>query len=113
MRWIAAAALVLLPLASPAAERRPAVPGGDAASPAPDRCDRFGRVERTGEAGSARAQRLDQLPPADLSLAVMRSVNGCPEPVVIRENIGAAPFQPEKRPAARPGRPRLRLLDRR
>ena len=38
---------------------------------------------------SARAQRLGELPAADLSLAVQREVDGCVEPVIVREGIGA------------------------
>jgi len=36
-------------------------------------------------------QRLDELPPGRLELTVMRMVDGCPQPAVIRENIGPAP----------------------
>lgn len=32
----------------------------------------------------ARARRLDQLPPANLQLAVQREVGGCIEPVIVR-----------------------------
>jgi hypothetical protein len=40
-----------------------------------------------------REQRLDQLPPGDLNLAVDRQFNGCHQPLVIRENIGGAAFR--------------------
>lgn len=33
---------------------------------------------------------LEELPPGDLFLTVMRNVNGCPEAVVVRENYGGA-----------------------
>ena len=39
---------------------------------------------------AATARRLDQLPPGRLELTVLREVNGCPIPAVIREGMGAA-----------------------
>ena len=108
MRVIAAATLILMPLAAaasqpqaqPQAPRIQAAPrDAQAAKPI---CDRFGRVEQARgrvvlRQPSASAQRLDQLPPGDLSLTVMRSVNGCVEPVIVREGYGD--------PAFRNGRP--------
>ena len=38
-------------------------------------------------------QRLDQLPPGNLSLAVMREVNGCPQSTTVREGYGAPAFR--------------------
>ena len=35
-----------------------------------------------------RAWRLDELPPGRLELTVLRQVNGCPIPAVLREGIG-------------------------
>ena len=40
-------------------------------------------------------QRLDQLPQGNLSLAVMREVNGCPQSTTIREGFGAPAFRAE------------------
>ncbi|HEY0013519.1 MAG TPA: hypothetical protein VGB79_11805 [Allosphingosinicella sp.] len=34
-------------------------------------------------------RRLDELPPGNLQLAVMREVDGCPEPVIVHYGIGA------------------------
>ena len=34
------------------------------------------------------ARRLDELPPGRLELTVLRQVNGCPIPAVVREGIG-------------------------
>lgn len=38
--------------------------------------------------GTARFRRLDQLPPANLHLAVLRQVDGCTKPTIIRHNVG-------------------------
>ena len=38
----------------------------------------------------AEARRLGELPPADLTLAVVDKVGGCIEPRVVRQGIGAA-----------------------
>jgi len=91
MRIIAATILALLPLAAAATPtHRPAAQAG-----APAKCDRFGRMEQaTVQRGpSVRAQRLDRLPPGDLHLTVERQVNGCHQPVIVRENIGGAGFR--------------------
>lgn len=37
--------------------------------------------------------RLDQLPPGNLTLTVMREVNGCPQPTTVREGIGGPAFR--------------------
>ena len=46
------------------------------------------------EAGSApaasRPRRLGELPPGDLQLTVMREIEGCHEPVIVRQGFGAA-----------------------
>src|SRR5688500_9507972 len=39
--------------------------------------------------GKAEAKRLGELPPASMMLAVVRDVNGCHEPVIVRYGIGA------------------------
>ena len=43
-----------------------------------------------------RPRTLDELPPGRLELTVLREVDGCPIPAVLREGIGAAPA-PERR----------------
>jgi hypothetical protein len=46
--------------------------------------------------GTAKAKKLVELPAGDLHLAVMREVEGCQEPVIVRQGFGAiAP--PERR----------------
>jgi len=39
-------------------------------------------------AHGARAERLGELPPADLILTVLRRENGCERPVIVRYSIG-------------------------
>jgi len=41
--------------------------------------------------GAGIARRLDQLPSGRLELSVLRSVDGCPIPAVLREGIGGRP----------------------
>jgi len=90
MRMIAATILALAPIAAAAT---PATPPSQANAPA--KCDRFARMDQASVLRQAgpREQRLDQLPPGDLNLAVDRQFNGCHQPVVIRENIGGAAFR--------------------
>ena len=45
---------------------------------------------------TVRPRTLDELPPGRLELTVLREVDGCPIPVVLREGLGAAPA-PERR----------------
>jgi len=93
MRMIAATLLALLPLTFAAANTHPARHANGATAPA--KCDRFGRVEQADALSRTplRAQRLGELPPGDLHLTVDRRVNGCHQPVIVRENIGGAAFQ--------------------
>jgi hypothetical protein len=45
-------------------------------------------------------KQLGELPPGDLHLAVMREVDGCQEPVIVRHDMGglrAEPTQPARR----------------
>lgn len=46
-------------------------------------------VTRVDDAGSARMKRLDELPPADHILTVLRTEDGCIKPVIVRHGIGA------------------------
>jgi len=94
MRVIAAATLILMPLAAAASQPRaePQAPRAQAQKPA---CDRFGRVEQAqGRAvlrePAAPVQRLDRLPPADLHLTVERNVGGCHIPVIVRQDFHGA-----------------------
>jgi hypothetical protein len=94
-RIFAAAALVLLPASASGApqEARPERP-----SPLADarQCvDTEMRYADEKDGGTPKARTLDTLPPADLHLAVQRDVDGCIEPVVVRQNVGGtAPGAP-------------------
>jgi hypothetical protein len=47
---------------------------------------------RTAEGGESPAsKRLGELPPGQLLLAVYREENGCPKPVIVRQNVGSQP----------------------
>jgi len=104
MRMIAAAATMMLPLtagaAQPRVEPEPRIEAA-AERAAPASCGPFARTRHAGGAGAAvlqeppsRARRLGELPAGDLSLTVQRSVNGCVEPVVVREGYGAFAHRP-------------------
>ena len=49
------------------------------------------KSEMAEASGPAPAQRLDRLPNAKLVLTVLRSEAGCQKPVIVRDDIGAAP----------------------
>ena len=46
-----------------------------------------------GQSRGADARRLDQLPPGRLELTVLREVDGCPIPAVLREGISSWPSE--------------------
>ena len=94
MRLIPAMILALLPLAAAAAPTPDNAQAGSGAT-APAKCNRFGRMEQASVLRDAgpRTQRLDQLPPGDLHLAVDRQIDGCHQPTIVRQNIGGA-FRP-------------------
>lgn len=54
------------------------------------------RVQHARPGLNARFNRLGDLPPGDLMLAVVREVDGCQEPVIVRQGYGAI-AAPEKR----------------
>jgi hypothetical protein len=93
MPMIAATILALAPLPTTAT---PTQPASHASANAPAKCDRFGRMEQASvlRQTGPRAQRLDRLPTGDLHLTVERQVNGCHQPVIVRENIGGPAFRP-------------------
>ena len=57
-----------------------------------------------GQSRGADARRLDQLPPGRLELTVVREVDGCPIPAVLREGISGWPAD-RAEPAAQPREP--------
>jgi hypothetical protein len=100
MLRIAAATLVFLPMAAATAPQSQPLPKpapapaerADMAAANKPSCDRFGRIDHAQDetvlrARPPRAQRLDELPPGDLHLTVVREVNGCHEPTIVRQNI--------------------------
>jgi hypothetical protein len=93
MRMIAATILAVLPLAADATPSQLAPQASGASMTA--KCDRFGRMEQATvlRQSGPLAQRLDRLPPGDLHLTVEREVNGCHEPVIVRQNIGGPASQ--------------------
>jgi hypothetical protein len=115
MRFLAVIPLALLAVSAAGAPAAPpaSVPSsGEIRLAAPGHCQ--SAAPRVADApATVGAQRLDQLPAGNLDLAVMRQVDGCPEPVTIREGYGAtgARSRPATR-AERPALPRARLLGR-
>ena len=87
----------LAPMAAPAQ----AAPDGTVYPPRPpvsgrEECPRAEpRLAR--QPRQVRPQRLIELPPGRLELTVLREVDGCPIPAVLREGLGAA-SNPEGRP---------------
>ena len=57
--------------------------------PANVHCTIDARVEAAARAGQGGFQRLDRLPPAALYLTVVRTVDRCPAPLIVRTAIGA------------------------
>lgn len=50
------------------------------------------RMRRAGGAeGAAGTRKLNEMPPANQVLTVLRYEHGCPKPVVLRRDIGPAP----------------------
>jgi hypothetical protein len=94
MRKIAATILALMPLTAAATPAPLAQSASRENGPA--KCDPFGRTEQAAvlRRSGPLARRLDQLPAGNLHLAVERQVNGCHQPVIVRENIGGAAFRP-------------------
>ena len=99
------------PAQDPAASLdRGALQGSAAAVPGAD-CRTFHNAVRPGE--PARGLRLGELPPGDLVLAVYRTENGCPAPVVVRKGIGAFGELPAAPEADAPAMPPPRIVPRR
>ena len=74
---------------SPSPEVRP----GEILLTPPARCRDAEPRRTTGQ--TLAPQRLDQLPQGNLSLAVLREVDGCPQSTVVREGYGAPAFRAE------------------
>jgi hypothetical protein len=78
MRLFILAAALAVPAAAAADYKAPAKHCRQAIQPA----------ESVGKLGS---KRLGELPPGELVLTVYREENGCPKPVIVRQNIGSQP----------------------
>jgi hypothetical protein len=110
MRMLAAIPLALSVLAGGSAATVPQ--DGEIRLAVPAHCDPIRNVLRTDAPGRAEARRLDRLPAGNLDLAVMRRIDNCPEPVTIRQGIGATAAQPATKVQRTPVQPRARLLGR-
>jgi hypothetical protein len=108
MRFLAVIPLALLSMgaAPPNQPDRPAASAPEATATKAPRAEALpGEILLTGPAHCIDAEprrtdgqtlgprRLDQLPQGNLSLTVMREVNGCPQPTTIREGYGAPAFR--------------------
>ena len=97
MRHLLLLSALLLPGGAGAAERpRPpaAQPGADPVTGRP--CTRPGvRFAQSGD--EVRADKLGELPPGDLLLTVVREVEGCRTPVIVRYGYGGAAPAPRQR----------------
>lgn len=108
MRFLAIVPLALLTIGA-APPNPPARPGSPAPTETASKAARPqalpGEILLTGPAHCVDAEprrtdgqmvgsrRLDRLPQGNLSLTVMRNVNGCPQSTTIREGYGAPAFQ--------------------
>ena len=100
MRSLILLAALTLPAALVAASSPTAVP---AQTPLPAKLCADTKVQWADRArGKAQLQNLGELPPGDLTLAVVREVDGCVEPVVVGYDYGAvAPRDMRKAPTPR------------
>ena len=96
MRHLILAAALVLPTGSSFAQ--PASPAPNPNKFASARLDcQASRVQHADLVGRKPSfNRLGELPPADLMLAVVREVDGCQEPVVVGQGYGAL-AQPNRR----------------
>jgi hypothetical protein len=84
-------ALALPPASSalPAASPPQAPPPLRSAAAIPSRlCDDALKVRPVRSPDAAKPKRLGELPPGDLTLAVVNRVGDCIEPVIVRQGIG-------------------------
>jgi hypothetical protein len=72
--------LALLPTAAMAADAPDSQPG----------CFRNGVTQADGRSGAPGVRRLDQLPPANTYLTVIRREDGCMKPVIVRYGVDGA-----------------------
>ena len=53
------------------------------------------------EGKKGKFNRLGELPPGDLVLTVYRDVDGCPDPVIVRQGYGFVGWEPQNKPKAK------------
>ena len=95
MRVILAAAAALLPLTSSTAA--PTAREAPRATSADDKVCERADVHHADTPAKLVPKTLGELPPGDLLLAVHREVDGCVEPVIVRQDVGAGAGMPEPR----------------
>lgn len=86
MRLALVALVLTLPAASPAGT--PVPPGAGKAALAPI-CGQELKLRPARPGAGARAKRLGELPPGDLTLTVVNRVGDCIEPLTVRQGYGA------------------------
>ena len=98
MRLVILAAALALPASSLAQPPRPA-PAHNPDKFAGARLDCMSsRIQHARPGAKARFNRLGELPSGDLQLAVVRQIEGCQEPVIVRQGYGAlADPEPRRR----------------
>lgn len=82
---------MLLAMTAMLASAAGAAPAVDAGAPCRELSDYVAGGSRHGAPSDARPKRLDELPPANLILTVLRHEDGCIVPVIVRYGIGAMP----------------------
>jgi hypothetical protein len=90
MRLLLFTAALALPAASSAGPAPADSRSAEAAAASREDCPTDPNLHQADTPGPALVHRLGELPPGNLTLTVMREVDGCIEPVIVRYGIGAA-----------------------
>jgi hypothetical protein len=87
---LASAASSAAPVAPRTGTPQVSLPGADPAAPSTplQQCRRLYHPAPAGAGVRAELRKLDELPPANLVLAVYNQVDGCPVPVIVRYGLG-------------------------
>jgi hypothetical protein len=97
MRLVILAAALALPAGSGFAQPASPAPAHNPNKFAGARLDCMAnRVQHATQGHQGKFNRLGELPPGSLMLAVVREVEGCQQPVIVRQGYGAM-AQPERR----------------
>ncbi len=109
MRFFVAAAALTLPLSLASAQGPRPTEAKSHRLPIARGCPTL--VHQADTPSEAESKRLGELPPGNLVLAVVRGINGCPQPVIVRYGIGGlqpgAPTSPRGARSERPREPKL------